>query len=239
VTSIYNLSWNTTSFWAKLELFFKSRQEARWWRSHGTSEVQAKGYSALSSTYYSIASTARAQLNVALKPSLLMLVRIPLWCLTWLPLGGWCYVRMLPLSRSVVRLVTYYGMSADMCDIHQSILYRRGRLGEAVDCINVALAKGEDVKVADHTLGLLHVAKAYIYMYWAIRDEAKESMDRALIYAEWAEDGEPLQASRIYRKCAVVAGWWGDLTLKNSCNSKAREFASRGGAEDQYLKQQA
>src|SRR3989344_5857620 len=154
MNSIYDLSWSETSFLAKLRLFFNSNQhEKKRIRSHDSC-VRAEGYSALSSTYYSIVGTAFSQLKASLQPKWLAPVRLAAWCFTWLPLATWCHWRMLHLSNHVVELISYEGMSADQCDVRQSILRRRGEYDEAKMCIFSALWR--DVEKA-HTRGLLRV----------------------------------------------------------------------------------
>ncbi len=63
MATIYDLSWARTSFVAKLILFMRSIFEQ--WRKINAIDVRVKaaGYSALSSTYYSIAGTAAAHLE--------------------------------------------------------------------------------------------------------------------------------------------------------------------------------
>jgi len=166
-------------------------------------QVRAGGYSALSSTYYSIVGTAFTQLKAALRPKLLAPVKVVAWCLTWLPLAAYCYWRMLPLSNRIVDLIGYDGMSADQCDVRQSILRCQVEYDEAKKCLRAALAKNP--KKA-HTRGMLHVGLAEIYQYEGNRQSARTEVHAALTEAAEAEKQDPRQAARIYKHCADLFG---------------------------------
>lgn len=235
MTSIYDLSWGETSFLAKLELFFRSQKLAKLKMQSGDERVRAQGCSAFSSTYYSIVGTAVSQLRATLRPKWLIPVRIAAWCCTWLPLAVWCYWRMLYLSDRVVQLIGYEGMSADECDVRQSILRRRGRYEEAKKCIEAALAKNPEKA---HTRGLLHVGLAEIYSYEHNRFGMGAQMREALVEAMEAEKQDPRQAARIYRDCADIASLitHGDLFLAAELRRRAQLLAKATGAKDQLLK---
>lgn len=242
-TSTYDLSWGETSFLAKLKLFFKSnQQETKKIQSH-VSETRAEGYSALSSTYYSIVGTAFAQYK-EIKTQFLdsppyiayfVPLRFVAWGFTWLPLAAWCYWRMLPLSDCVVTLIGYNGMSADQCDVRQSILRRRGKYDEARKCIHAGFTK--NVEKA-HTRGLLCVGLADIYLRNGDLYGARDEMDLALLNAKQAEKQDPRQAARIYRHCANIIDVikQGDPVRGNLLREKARALAQEAGAQDQLLK---
>lgn len=236
MASIYDLSWGKTSFIAKLKLLFKSQKSAKrktryWWDP----QMQSQEYSALSSAYYSVASTAFSQLKATLRPTWLVWLaplRMLMWCFTWLPLAAWCHWRMLSASDRVVELIGYGEMSADQCDVRQSILRRRGRYDEAEKCILAALAKNPEKA---HTRGLLHVGLAEIYRHDGDWRNARTEARTALVLAEEAEKQDPRQAARIYRHCADIAdfvekGAGGALRLK------AQEIARATDAQDQLLK---
>ena len=240
MTSVYDLSWGKTSFLAKLQLFVKSRKEMREKieMPSGDRQVRADGYSALSSTYYSIVGSAMAQLKATLRPKWLIWlapVRIIFWCLTWLPLGAWCYWRMLTLSNRMVKLIGYGGMSAGQCDIRQSILRRRGRYEEARKCIAEALAKNPEKA---HTRGLLRIGLAEIYLKKKNLWSAREELGNALIEAKEAEEQDPRQAARIFRHCADIVDRMrkGDQHLSNHLRQRAQELIVATGAKDQLLK---
>lgn len=232
---IYDLSWNETSFLSKLQLFFKSHQHEKKKMQSSNSEVYAQGCSSLSSTYYSIVGTAFSQLKVSLQPKWLAPVQITAWCFTWLLLAAWCYWRMLPLSNHVVKLVGYDGMSADQCDVRQSILRRHGKYDEARKCIHAAFIK--DVEKA-HTRGLLYVGLAEIYWHEGDWPSAETGVMFALTEAEKAEMLDPQQAARIYRHCATITDLIGQgnplpgIQLRH----KAQALAQATGAQDQLLK---
>lgn len=139
---------------------------------------------------------------------------------------------MLSASDRVVALIGYGEMSADQCDIRQSILRRRGRYDEAKQCILAALAKNPEKA---HTRGLLHAGLAEIYRKKDDWRNARTEARTALVFAEEAEKQDPRQAARIYRQCADIA----DFVEKGAgkpFRRKARELAQATGAEDQLLK---
>lgn len=230
-SSTHELSWNKTSFSDKLRLFFESRGEEKEKIRSISLMIKAEGYSNLSSTYYSIAGTAFFQLKAILKSGKLVFVlfQIIIWSLTWLPLAAWCYWRMIPLSNRVVTLIGYDKMSADQCDIRQSILRRRGRIVEAKSCIEYALRK---TVVKAYTRGLLRVALADIFKKEEEFEKAKKEVEKAITEAKKAEKKYPQQATRIYRSAAIILGKEeGKDFLK-----KAKILANEANAEDQILK---
>ena len=244
-SSIHELSWNKTSFPDKLRLFFKSRKIEKKKIKSNNPMTRAEGYSNLSSTYYSIAGTAFFQLKAILKSRetiLLTPFRVIVWGLTWLLLATWCYWRMIPLSNRVVTLIGYDEMSADQCDIRQSILRRRGRFVEAKNCIEYALRK---TAVKAHTRGLLRVALADIFKKEEEFEKAKKEVKKAVTEAKKAEKRFPLQAARIYRNVAPFVDFL-EIKFEKNFNGfegkdflkKAEDLARLAGAEDQLLKQQ-
>ncbi len=235
MASIYDLSWARTSFAAKLILFAKSIVKQRRKINSIDASVKAAGCSALSSTYYSIAGTAAAQ-REALQKQKWGFLWTPLFLVTWMPLGAWCWWRMLPLSDRVVELIGYDGMNADQCDIRQSILRRRGRLLQADGCIRYGLGKNASI----HTFGLLYVGSADICMRSGTRQETERLTRVALEYARRAEQTDARQAGRIYRQCAPIADW---LHLPSPLTAaelyqKAEILAIATDARDQLLKMQ-
>lgn len=227
---IYDLSWNKDGFFDKVSLVKKSRQEVKVAKTNN----KVGTLSALSSTYYSVAGTAIAQLRSKTQLSWKSLL-LPLWFVTWLPLGAWCYWRMLPISNKALRIAgEYQNLSVSQCDDRQSILRRRGQLDEALFCINSTFYK----EPVGHTLALLLVGKADVLerqnKEWGNFSEIKGLIYRALDIAKEIESDEPQQAIRIYRNCANLVeriGEDGSLLRK-----KAKQIAQRVGAKDQLLK---
>jgi len=240
---IYHLSWGETSFLAKLKLFVRSRkEEGKKIQSHNP-QTRAEGYSALSSTYYSIAQTGVAQFLAIFKPVefgmywplivSVRVVRFVAWCITWFPLSFWCHWRMLLLSNRVVALIGYDGMSADQCDIRQSILRRYDQYEEAEKCIRAALIKWPEKA---HTRGLLHVGLADVFLYRGNQRGVKDEMITAAFLAKDAAEQDPRQAARIYRHCANFADWLGELSFGDKLRCLARELAQATNAKDQLFK---
>lgn len=238
MTSTYDLSWSKTSFLAKLQLFLKSQQNEKQRMRSGDRRARAEACFSLSSTYYTIAGTGFSQLKATLRPKWLIWLaslRILLWCLTWLPLVAWCYWRMLPLSNRMVELIGYDGMSADQCDVRQSVLRRRGQYEEAKRCIHAALAKNPEKA---HTRGLLRVGLAEIYRHEGDRRNVETEVEAALGEAEIAEKQDPRQAARIYKHCANLTDFIeeGDPIPGSQLRRKAQSLAESVGAQDQLLK---
>ncbi|MEX0931618.1 MAG: hypothetical protein WDZ88_02595 [Candidatus Paceibacterota bacterium] len=217
MNTIQSLSWDEISFLAKLRLFSKSREQEKEKIRSNNPQIQAEGYTSLSGTYYGITSTAFFQLKASFQSGWLTPAKVTLWGITWLPLGMCCYWRMLPLSNKVVELVGYDGMSADQCDIRQSILRHRGSNTERMECCKAGLSKSPQKA---HTRGLLYVGLAearlseFLELRYsgeinsptaeAIKLKAERAVRLALRAAEEAESQEPLQTSRILRRCAFV-----------------------------------
>lgn len=238
MTSTYDLSWSKISFLAKLQLFLKSQHNEKQTMRSGDRAAQAEACSSLSSAYYTIVGTGFSQLKATLRPIWLIWLaplRILLWCLTWLPLAAWCYWRMLPCSNRIVELVGYEGMSADQCDVRQSVLRRRGQYEEAEKCIRAALSKNPEKA---HTRGLLRIGLAEIFRH--VRDWRNFEIEvhAALTEAVIAEKQDPRQAVRIYKNCANLIDFLerGDPTQGEQLRRKAEELARSVGATDQLLK---
>lgn len=233
--SIYDLSWGETSFPAKLALFLKSQW--RFWKKRLSRDrtAWAAAYSALSSTYCSIAGTANKH-GEKRKSNVLGLT---LWVFTWLPLGGWCYWRMLPLSNKMIKLVGYEGATADQLDIRQSILWIRKEYIEQDVCLDIAESKDG---VSSHTRGLICVGRARLRLHQGRLDVAYASIIDALHWAWTCENREPRQASRIYGSCAELNKELISKGMKTRFDTgvlrqRARELAEQTGAKDQLLKQ--
>jgi tetratricopeptide (TPR) repeat protein len=143
---------------------------------------------------------------------------------------------MLPLSnRIVVELIGYDGMSADQCDVRQSILRRRGQYDEAMRCIRAALAKNPEKA---HTRGLLHVGLADICKKEGNWRKAETEVQTALIAAKEEAEKDPRQAVRIYRHCANIIDFveQGDPIPGSQLRRKVKTLLQTVGAEDQLLK---
>lgn len=136
---------------------------------------------------------------------------------------------MLPLSNRIVELIGYDGMSADQCDVRQSVLRRRGQYEEAEQCIRAAFAKNPEKA---HTRGLLRIGLAEIYRHEGDQQGVKMQVEAALVEAEIGEKQDPRQAARIYKYCADLS----DGSQGSQFRRKAEELARSVGAQDQLLK---
>ncbi len=236
--SLFHLSWNDASFLGKLVLFVKSQLNSNF-KSSNTAK-RAEGYSALSSNYYSIAATTVARLRTLLtwRWSKLLLLPFALlaYLVTWLPLGAWCYWRMLAASHKVVELIGYEGMSADQCDIRQSILRRRGYYSEASHCITIGLRKGD---VSNTTRCLLFIGLADVCLHLDGATRVPTILKEILALAPSVSD--PHQLVRIYRNSADLMDRIGKGTTISGVSSqelreKAHAIAIAHDMADQLLK---
>ena len=141
MATAYELSWRKTSLLAKMELLLGSEAAAARIKTRSKDPTtRADGYSALSSTHFSIAGTAAAQLKQWRRPWWLLLL-LPMRLLAWSILGGYCYLRMKPLSDAALENAGgYAGMTAAQCDVRQNILRKWRMWDEAEECINAVLA---------------------------------------------------------------------------------------------------
>ena len=149
--------------------------------------------------------------------------------------SAYCYWRMLPLSNRIVELIGYNDMSAEQCDVRQSVLRRRDQYDEAKKCIRAALAKNPE---KTHTRGLLRVGLAEIYRHEGDWRNAEAEVRTALTEAAEAEKQDPRQAARIYKHCADITDFveQGDPLPGSQLRRKAQELAQATGARDQLLK---
>ena len=176
-----------------------SRERERTKIESGDSMSQAEGYSALSSTYYSILGTGAAHLKKCLNSGWKAPLRLLFWLSTWLPLMLWCYFRMRWLSGLVVKAIGYEGMTASQCDIRATILRRSGCYYEAERCLMEGLIKSS-IDDPPHVRGLLHINLAYVLAGLGVRNTACGEITKALEYARGSIFNQPKQAVRIYRQ---------------------------------------
>lgn len=229
--SIYDLSWGETSFVSKLQLIREACRKQKAQAQSAKKQDVAGGYSSLSSTYYSVLGTAWAQLKSAFKSGWKAPAVISLWFFTWLPLALWCRWRMEYCSDQVVKLIGYEGMTADQCDIRQSILRRCGKFGEAYECVEAGLMKGN---LAAHTESLLRIGLAHLHLQSKDLKAAGEETEKAFACAHEII-GDLQQSSRIYRHCAGLFRKLKDPRADYSA-VWAESLAKETGARDQLLK---
>ena len=134
----------------------------------------------------------------------------------------------------MVELIGYYGMSADQCDVRQSILRRCAYHEEAKRCIDIALTKNPEKA---HTRGLLHIGLAEVYRHEGDIESVETEVKAALVEAKMAEKEDPRQAARIYKSCARLIGLvQGNGSEGSRLRHKAEELARSVDAQDQLLK---
>jgi hypothetical protein len=235
--STYHQHWNETGFGTKLNLLLASYRTHRLAMPHRPFRQSANAYSALSSTCHSIVGTAGAAIksHLTFGPGVF---RLPFDFITWVPLGAWCYLRMLKYSNEMVfRAGGYKHLTADQCDIRQSILRLRGWMPEAERCIKEGLAKDP----RGHTLGQLLIGKAACLER---RNEGESGRDEQLVIAmtiksiaSTIREQNPQQAIRLYRGIAdILARIDGYSYEALSARVSAYELATSIGAKDQLAK---
>jgi hypothetical protein len=254
--SIFDLSWNEDGFFAKLHLIIKSESETKkaWQLRVNKSCVNRGGgiaqwknkqrdvLSALSSAYYSVAGSCfswvrRPPVFLSKKNPLVVLeiifrvFQIPFWLL----LGAYCFIRMLPTSDKMLSIAGgYENLTADQCDIRQSILRRYRNWEEALECIEYGARKNPSL----HCEALLLVGKSYCRMnlgYLTWKDDVVGYLDRMLEISIQTIKDNPHQTSRILRHCADL----GRMVSNNEsdlCRLRAEQLAQQVGAKDQLLK---
>lgn len=222
--SAYDLAWKHTSLRSKLLLIEKSRDLEFWKIVSDNVAAQAQGHSALSSTYYSVAGTGVSKLLSYRNQGFKTFFLISCWLLSWFPLVITSLILMKKHSDKVEDLLGK-DMSADQCDVRQSILFRLRKYDKAIEIGLLGLSK---MPLSTHTEGLLHsvLAKGYIRKKETY-PEALNSIYVALKKASETEAQQPLQASRIYKHI-------GDTFLLHQDNE-----VNRLGAEEWYKKSSA
>ncbi len=156
-----NNDWRETRFLASLLVFWTKHLSL--WRHSGSAADRADLLTQLSAAYYDISEVGFSKLESLVKePRWFGVPRIILWFVTWLPLAGWCHLRMSSVSDGILHLCLYSveplkNLTARQLEVRQRILRRRGRYLDAQLCIVAALEKsGIDPCIE----GLLHVGQA-------------------------------------------------------------------------------
>lgn len=236
---IHDLSWKETSFWSKLKLLGLS-----WYKnfpkfSHESPYKKGEAIIAHASTCYSIVGTAKAYADSIRKMSpVKMLTSIFPLAFLWTPLAGFCYWASLWLAQKAYRETCTKRLSADQCDVLQSIFRLHGKYKEAEECIETGLKKpGIDF----HTEALLHIGKAYCYRYNSGNPslvEVETELHLAYRQARLAEETHPAQVSRVYRHIAILLEYCGSEELRppDKFLKRAKELAEESGAKDVQLK---
>lgn len=252
--SIFDLSWNEVDFFEKLHVVIKSEKESntiwlqefrREWNGSledDKDQIDKKinSLSALSSTYYTVTGTAGRQIKRILWDQfgtiqgafmfIFNIWQVPFWLL----LGGYCFLRELPTSNKMLKIAGgYENLTADQCDVRQSILRRHRKWKEALVCIKFGLSK----KLIGHTRAFLLIGRVYTHLGLKCFFEKgeKTDLDEAISIANAICVTNPNQAIRIFRHC-------GHLYNKTYCGDgksflkKAELLAKSIGAKDQLLK---
>lgn len=228
-TSVYDLSWNADSFWAKLSLFFASYRENWAAITSGNAASQSVASSALSSTFYSIVGTAHAKLSEVGRQELAWRYwYFVTWFWTWGLLGGYCYFAM-QWHSDAVDIKT-----AEQADVRQSILRRTRRYAEAITLIHEFYENS-----AGHTRGLLAIGLADCYGHvdhLASSKERTKYINAAIGVAQSIENDSPAQTARILRGAAKLKMEDGEPVDAMTLNTWAKRLAETVGAKDQILK---
>jgi len=233
MASTYDLSWKRDDFFSKLILLGKSFLKVIWGMCSFEAHARAESCSAFSSTCYSIAGSAYSKLTKAREAGWQTPLSPAIWLPTWGILGALCFSFTLPFSNMVLWTIGYAGMTADQCDIRQSILRAVKMYDEAKKCIEVGLTK-EPMKA--HTRGLLLIGLADVYLHSKDTEKADQAMWSAVAEAKAAKTEEPMQAERIYRHVGNIADRLDYVTLGDNFRQTAQNLIDATGAKDQALK---
>ena len=232
---IFDLSWKSRTYRDKRLLIRRSLEIQAPNLASVDWMVKAAGCSALSSTYHSVLGTARSQLTLILRSRnyFLLLPRLFLYMLTWLPLGIQCYKKELIYSDLAKNYCGGYSlMSAAECDIRQAILWGHPkRHVEMAACIEAGLTK----KSTPLTDASFLIGKARLAIRAGDKKKAAECIDTALASAKLEESTSPIQSVSAFRKCGRLLN-----ELKRGSGTYwlnyAESLARLHGVEDQLVK---
>lgn len=229
--SVSELSWKRSDVWAKWKLYWLMNEHRfSFWRHRHDPLKRVAAYTAISSTYYSILATGKRQYDSVVHYPF----RLIAWVLTWGPLMTLCVFRLELLSDSALEAVggDYSKLTADQCDVRQSILRSLGKWERAKEAIEAGL---KDVNAKPHTLALLYLGKAEI----ALNEGHWQSVPGLLSIVESHAQHIPLrevgQRARVYRKAARLSP---DPNEGLKFWMKAEDVVRTHGLEDQLLKLQ-
>lgn len=228
MNEIHHLSWNSNSFIDKVKLLYLSYKKEKDKINSKNKIIKGEGYSNLSSTCYSIASTAQAQLKFSFCKAWHKLIIYPF---TWLPLGSFCFIYMLILSNKAEKFLGDK-ISADQCDIRQSILRAWRMNKKALSFAKLGITKKE---ILPHTKSLLHLGIAEIMMPQD-SSYAKIHVFIALAQADKVEKENPAQAIRIYRKAGTLYKKMGATIESVIYMKKAEKIIKNIKTKDQEIK---
>lgn len=251
-SEIFGLSWNEDSFFAKLRLVIKSEKKTFSRRSFKLlAEDLMFGklidnpvdlWSNLSSTYYSVAGSSFVKIRkiFSLSDKNFGTVRgavadffRPLTIPFWLLLGGYCFLRMFLASNRMLKIAGgYQRLTAEQCDVRQSILRKWRKWSKAYFCVNYGLTKNP----SDCTLALLKIGALDIALRRAEIGKGEALADILYIasLADSIEKENPQQAGRILRHCGKLLERIGEDGSR--FYNKSRQILEQVGAKDQLLK---
>ena len=234
-SEIYRLSWDDDTFFGKVKLLLSSYKKEREKIDSQNPYTKGAGYSALSSTCFSIANTAKAKLKASFSPWYLAPFKLTICLFTWVPLGAFCFFWMLPLSNKVEEILGCESMSANQCDIRQSVLRAWHFYRKALNCAQWGLAKKD---ISTHTIALLHLGMSDIYLKIKCPFTAEEHLLEVTHKIEKIKKENPRQAVRIYKKSAFLyQKIHGHESIKaKTLLKKAEKLAKEIGAKDQLTK---
>lgn len=229
--NVSELSWKRSDLWAKWKLYWLMNEHRfGFWRYRHDPLKRAAAYTTISSTYYSILATGKHQYDSVVHHPFRLLV----WFLTWGPLMFLCRMNVGFISDQVLEVVNgdYSKLSADQCDVRQTILRFLKRWDEAKRAIDSGL---KDVNAKPHTLALLYLGKAEI----AFNEGRWQSVGGLLSIVESHAQHIPLreggQRARVYRRAARLST---DSNQRLKFWMKAEDAVRTHGLEDQLLKLQ-
>jgi hypothetical protein len=242
LTDTFRLSWKKDGFASKVYLTLDAYIEVFmvWlvWLTETSPDhlVETRinrlgAMSALSSTLYSVAGTAKSKF-VSTKPQ----------TYHWLLLGVMFYSAV-RVSDRMVKLAKKWEieLSPNQLDIRQSILRRANRLDDALECIGEALEKLPEPSMTKCLLlaGMAEVHTVLLRQMKSTRPEILAIVGQITENHERANRGklvEPGQTVRVYRMLAVVHERIGDHEKSVMFRGKAFLVAQSHGLHDQIAK---
>lgn len=227
--SVSELSWKRSDVWAKWKLYWLMNEHRfSFWRHRHDPLKRVAAYTAISSTYYSILATGKRQFDSVVHHPF----RLIAWVLTWGPLMFLCRMNIGLASDQALEAVggDYSKLTADQCDVRQTILRFLKRWNEAKLAIEAGL---KDVNAKPHTLALLYLGKAEIALnegHWQVVPGLLSIVES---HAQLIPLREAGQRARVYRKAAKLSP---DPNESNKFWMRAQEVVRAHDLKDQFLK---
>lgn len=186
--AIYQLTW-LGHFWGWRGAIILDEIRS-WYIAHKLDDDKIKTLSQRSSTYYAAAGNAKARASRTFiaKPF-------------WLIVGAFCFFRALRLSNRFEKEQGLHNLTANELDVRQSILRKAGRRRDALERIEMTLARND---ISIKTRVFLEIGKGEILEWEGKIQEASAIYTHVWMLVNEFKD-DPTTAVRI---CKAVAGYF-------------------------------